>query len=92
MSLSLMFAVGSLFLMDINPNFDAQLKTAVTTDKPLLLLCRSGIRSIAAAQRAQALGYQAWNILEGFEGDPDDAAHRGTTGGWRHRGLPWRQN
>jgi sulfur dioxygenase len=78
--------------MEINPHFDAQLKSAVTADKPLLMLCRSGIRSIAAAQRAQALGYQAWNILEGFEGDPDDAAHRGNTGGWRHRGLPWRQN
>lgn len=78
--------------MEVNPTFDAQLKAAVSTDKPLLMLCRSGIRSIAAAERAQALGYQAWNILEGFEGDPDDAAHRGTTGGWRHRGLPWRQN
>ncbi len=78
--------------MEINPHFDAQLMAVVTTDKPLLMLCRSGIRSIAAAQRAQALGYQAWNILEGFEGDPDDAAHRGNTGGWRYRGLPWRQN
>lgn len=78
--------------MEINPNFDAQLKTAVAPNKPLLMLCRSGIRSIAAAQRAQALGYQAWNILEGFEGDPDDAAHRGNTGGWRHQKLPWRQN
>ncbi len=78
--------------MEINPHFDAQLKAAVTTDKPLLMLCRSGIRSIPAAQRAQALGYEAWNILEGFEGDPNDAAHRGMTGGWRHRGLPWRQN
>ena len=78
--------------MEVNPNFDVQLTTAVAPNKPLLLLCRSGIRSIAAAQRAQALGYQAWNILQGFEGDPDDAAHRGTTGGWRYCGLPWRQN
>jgi hypothetical protein len=34
----------------------------------------------------------AFNILEGFEGDPDEHAHRGLKGGWRHRGLPWRQN
>lgn len=73
-----------------NPDFDAQLRAAAG-DKPVVLLCRSGVRSIAAAQRATALGLEAYNILEGFEGDPDDQAHRGTRGGWRRRGLPWRQ-
>jgi sulfur dioxygenase len=58
----------------------------------VLLLCRSGIRSIPAAQRAQALGFEAYNILEGFEGDPDASAHRNTVGGWRAAGLPWKQN
>jgi hypothetical protein len=38
------------------------------------------------------LGIEAFNILEGFEGDPDVNAHRGKLGGWRMRGLPWRQN
>jgi rhodanese-related sulfurtransferase len=56
------------------------------------MLCRSGVRSIAAAQRATELGLQAYNILEGFEGDPDEQAHRGQKGGWRMRGLPWQQN
>jgi hypothetical protein len=37
------------------------------------------------------LGLQAYNILEGFEGDPDTNAHRGNKGGWRLQGLPWRQ-
>jgi rhodanese-related sulfurtransferase len=60
--------------------------------KKLVLLCRSGVRSIAAAQRATELGVQAYNILEGFEGDPDAQAHRGFKGGWRYRGLPWQQN
>ena len=60
--------------------------------KKLVLLCRSGVRSIAAAQRATELGLQAYNILEGFEGDPDANAHRGLTGGWRYHGLPWQQN
>jgi rhodanese-related sulfurtransferase len=50
------------------------------------------VRSIAAAKRATELGVQAYNILEGFEGDPDASGHRGKTGGWRMRGLPWRQN
>ena len=78
--------------MAMNPNFDAELKAVAPEGSAVMLLCRSGIRSIAAAQRAQSLGYTAYNILEGFEGDPDEAAHRGTRGGWRFRGLPWRQN
>ncbi|TAG25586.1 MAG: MBL fold metallo-hydrolase [Burkholderiales bacterium] len=81
--------------MAINPEYEAQLQAAMQ-GKPkgskVMLLCRSGIRSIPAAQRAQALGFEAYNILEGFEGDPDAQAHRNTVGGWRARGLPWAQN
>lgn len=75
----------------VNPLFDDGLR-ALPAGKKLLLLCRSGVRSIAAARRATELGWQAYNILEGFEGDPDDKGQRGQRGGWRLRGLPWRQN
>ncbi len=78
--------------MAVNPDFDAQIKAAVPAGAKVLLLCRSGLRSVPAAQRAQALGFEAYNILEGFEGDPDSHAHRGNVGGWRKLGLPWRQN
>jgi sulfur dioxygenase len=78
--------------MAVNPDFDSQLLAAVPQGSKVLMLCRSGIRSIPAAQRAQILGFEAYNVLEGFEGDPDSAAHRSTQGGWRFRGLPWRQN
>jgi sulfur dioxygenase len=78
--------------MGLNPHFDAQLQAAASKDKKLLLLCRSGLRSVPAAKRAAELGFEAYNILEGFEGDPNDQAHRSTVGGWRHLGLPWRQN
>ncbi len=74
-----------------NPQFDAGI-LAAAAGKKALLLCRSGVRSIAAAKRATELGVQAYNILEGFEGDPDADGQRGKTGGWRMRGLPWRQN
>ncbi|MGE0496446.1 MAG: rhodanese-like domain-containing protein [Ramlibacter sp.] len=77
--------------MALNPDFDAGLKAAVPPGGKALLLCRSGVRSIAAAKRATELGIQAYNILEGFEGDPDNHAQRGRKGGWRFRGLPWRQ-
>lgn len=77
--------------MTMNPDYDAQIR-AVAAGKPVVMLCRSGIRSIASAKRATELGLTAYNILEGFEGDPDVAAHRNSRGGWRYRGLPWRQN
>jgi glyoxylase-like metal-dependent hydrolase (beta-lactamase superfamily II)/rhodanese-related sulfurtransferase len=78
--------------MAMNPDFDAQLKAAVPPGKKVLLLCRSGVRSVAAAKRATELGLMAYNILEGFEGDPDEQAQRNRRGGWRFNGLPWRQS
>lgn len=77
--------------MAVSTVFDDQLKAAAPPGTCVLLLCRSGIRSIAAAKRATELGFEAYNILEGFEGDPDAQAHRGFRGGWRFHGLPWRQ-
>jgi len=77
---------------DVNPEFDAGIQKIAAEGKKLVLLCRSGVRSVAAAQRASQLGIEAYNILEGFEGDPNANGHRGLLGGWRMRGLPWRQN
>jgi len=74
-----------------NPSVDEGLKASVPPGKKAVLLCRSGVRSIAAARRATELGIEAYNVLEGFEGDPDENAQRGKRGGWRFRGLPWRQ-
>ena len=67
--------------MAMNPDFDAQLRAAVPQGQRVVLLCRSGVRSIAAAQRATQLGLQAYNILEGFEGDADASGQRGKLGG-----------
>ena len=77
--------------MAMNPTFDDAIRTAAS-GKKIVLLCRSGVRSVAAAKRATELGLEAYNILEGFEGDTNQEGHRGTQGGWRVRGLPWRQN
>ncbi|TFZ05326.1 rhodanese-like domain-containing protein [Ramlibacter henchirensis] len=78
--------------MAVNTSFDEQLRAAVPPGKKVVMLCRSGVRSQATARRATELGFEAWNILEGFEGDRDESGHRGSKGGWRLRGLPWRQN
>ena len=78
--------------MVLNPDFDAGVKAVASAGQKAMLLCRSGVRSIAAAKRAAELGVEAYNILEGFEGDPTPEGHRNQIAGWRQRGLPWRQN
>lgn len=58
----------------------------------LYFLCRSGARSLAAAQLMSTLGYaRVFNVVGGFEGPPDGDGHRGTVAGWKADGLPWRQ-
>ena len=78
---------------DVNPHFVSEvLDKGVGKDATILTLCRSGVRSIAAAQALTAAGFEnCFNILEGFEGDKDDQNHRATLGGWKVAGLPWEQ-
>ncbi len=80
--------------MQLNTSFVAQVQKHVPDKSaPVLLLCRSGQRSVDAAQALEASGYQYLvNILEGFEGPLDENKHRGTQGGWRFHGLPWQQS
>ena len=52
--------------MALNADFDQGLKAAVPAGKKAVFLCRSGVRSVAAARRAAELGIEAFNILEGF--------------------------
>jgi rhodanese-related sulfurtransferase len=66
----------------LNAAFVDELKQAVPQDVPVVMICRSGVRSIAAAQAATAAGLgPAYNVLEGFEG----------AAGWQRSGLPWGQ-
>ena len=80
---------------DMEPNLDFTAQVASHTpdiDTPLLFLCRSGVRSRDAAEAMTAAGFQeCYNVAGGFEGDPDDQGHRGTTNGWKSDGLPWKQ-
>ena len=78
-----------------NPAFVDELAAAGLSPgdgRPVVFLCRSGVRSVSAARAATAAGLgPAYNILAGFEGDLDAAGHRGAAG-WRAAGLPWRQS
>ena len=79
--------------MQRNPKFEAQLSEAgFTPEHRIYFLCRSGVRSLAAAEAARAAGFpNVYNIADGFEGPPDGAGHRGVTAGWKADALPWRQ-
>lgn len=75
-----------------NDNFLAELKDKLPAESgPVVFLCRSGNRSIGAAETATEAGIEpSYNILDGFEGNLDADGHRGETG-WRAVGLPWKQ-
>lgn len=76
-----------------NAAFATELRSQVDPESLVMFLCRSGARSGAAAAAAKQLGYtEAYNVLEGFEGDKDPLSHRNTVGGWRKAGLPWTQS
>ena len=76
-----------------NPRFARELEAKAGKGETILLLCRSGKRSAAAAEAATKAGFKnVFNILEGFEGDLDEQQRRGAFNGWRHSGLPWVQD
>ncbi|MGV0746167.1 rhodanese-like domain-containing protein [Mycolicibacterium sp. XJ870] len=71
---------------------DLQASGVTPGDRPVVFLCRSGNRSIGAAEAATAVGIgPSYNVLDGFEGNLDENRHRGSTG-WKAVGLPWRQS
>jgi rhodanese-related sulfurtransferase len=72
-----------------NPQFITELTQQAPEDSgtELVFLCRSGARSVAAAIAATQAGFTSYNVLEGFEGEPDRYGER-TVNGWKNRGLP----
>ena len=75
-----------------NPEFLGELAALVPKDQPVMFICRSGARSHHAAVAATQAGWQeAYNVIEGFEGDKDAEGHRNTVGGWKFARLPWVQ-
>jgi rhodanese-related sulfurtransferase len=85
----------------VNPNFVTEIRKLLlggaicTPDDrcaPVVLICRSGKRSLEAGKALIESGFQSvFHVDEGFEGDLDEEHHRSTSGGWRYHGLPWEQ-
>ena len=62
-----------------------------SADAPVLFICRSGQRSIGSAVAATEAGIgPSYNVLEGFEGGPNELSQR-VDEGWKAAGLPWNQ-
>ena len=94
-SLHVAWATGTALTR--NPRFVRELEAKLAPqggkDAVVLLLCRSGKRSALAAEAAAKAGFQnVFNVLEGFEGEIDNAQQRGHADGWRFHGLPWVQD
>lgn len=65
---------------------------AETKNQTVMLICRSGVRTVEAGLALEKAGFnQVINVLDGFEGTLDDKGHRSTVSGWRFEGLPWEQ-
>jgi len=91
---------------DINPNFATDVyrtiannlpegndnNESVIKNTPVVLICRSGVRTLEAGAVLCQSGFtQVYNVLDGLEGPRDAEQHRSTLGGWRFDGLPWEQ-
>lgn len=67
-------------------------RLGVGPDHTVLMLCRSGVRSLAAARAMANAGWRdCRNVSGGFEGPLDPLKHRGGVTGWKAGGLPWLQ-
>jgi rhodanese-related sulfurtransferase len=85
----------------LNPDFVTEVRKLIlggicheepNTGVPVLLICRSGKRSLEAGNLLLKEGFcDVYNVAEGFEGELDEEHHRSTRGGWRYHGLPWEQ-
>ena len=85
----------------VNPDFVTEVRKVMLggigvdehdSDAPVVLICRSGKRSLEAGKLLLNNGFaDVYNVDEGFEGELDENHHRSTRGGWRFRGLPWEQ-
>ncbi len=81
---------------DLTPNpaafAEAVGREAGDKARTIVLICRSGKRTVDAGHALEAAGFSdVVNVLHGFEGELNDQFHRSRTTGWRFEGLPWEQ-
>jgi rhodanese-related sulfurtransferase len=86
------WVVNPHFVTDVRKLMLGGVTESSSGSVPVVLICRSGKRSLEAAKVLIEAGIgNVFHIDEGFEGELDDEHHRSTQGGWRHHNLPWEQ-
>jgi rhodanese-related sulfurtransferase len=78
---------------DLNPRFVEEVKAlGIEREQPIVLICRSGKRTLEAGAALEAAGYtDIAHVTTGFEGDLNALQQRSLKNGWRFDGLPWEQ-
>lgn len=84
--------------LELNPDFVTEVRRrlvakGLTPDSNVVLICRSGDRSAAAANLLGEAGYRhVYTVVDGFEGDlAKDGPNTGrrAVNGWKNAGLSW---
>ncbi|MBW1913207.1 MAG: sulfurtransferase [Deltaproteobacteria bacterium] len=84
-----------MFIMESNPDFGARVKEKFALDDTILLMCRSGSRSLKGVKRLVKAGFtNVYTIAHGFEGGKvteHDSNFKGqrVKNGWKNSGQPW---
>ena len=90
--------VKGTFKLELNPEFlpEVRRRLAAKGLKPtdtIVLICRSGDRSAAAANLLAEAGFKnVYSVVDGFEGDlagEGPKAGQRVVNGWKNAGLPW---
>jgi rhodanese-related sulfurtransferase len=91
-------AAKSTLKLESNSDFVSEVRRRLSgkgldSDSPIVLICRSGDRSAAAANLlAQAGLKNVYSVVDGFEGDlatQGPKAGQRAVNGWKNAGLPW---
>lgn len=77
---------------EMNPDFSTQVLDVSPQNHPVILICRSGRRTVDASRVLEEAGFtEVYTVQHGFDGELDEHYHRGKINGWRSCGLPWEQ-
>ena len=96
-AVALATAAGAFWMSRSGPALPSLSTAAVAQEagdkeRPVLLICRSGKRTLDAGKALEAVGFkEVAHVVHGFEGELNDAFKRSSLNGWRFDGLPWEQ-
>lgn len=86
------WTVNPQFVPEVRKLMLGRLSARNSGQVPIILICRSGNRSQAAADALHEEGvHELFIVNGGFEGPLNEEHHRNTVAGWRFAGLPWLQ-